>query len=189
MKLFALLSLFALFSCRSLENRSNYLISYRASILGGKCESAQDQVPLEKDETQFFRFYSGSVGYLAYVSTLPVTVGLDLLLIGRCRFGCPGNTQPFMEYLFPTSSYTYETFKDMRCPDTSYYIQKFLEISECYEKRATISSLEKSLAQLKYLEEDYNSGPSCIKIRDIQSVKSAMSRVEEKLKTINRKDF
>ena len=189
MKFFVLLSFFALVSCRTLEYRPNYLIDYRESILVGKCEEAQNQIPLEKDETQFFRFYSGSVGYLAYVSTLPVTVGLDLLLLGRCRYICNEQGKPIIEFIFPTSSYTYENFKDMRCPDTSYYVQKFLEISECYEKRATRSDLEKSLSQLKYVEDDYNSGPSCIKIRDVQVVKRSRERVKGKLKVFNKKDF
>lgn len=174
--------LLILFSCTSLERRPNYLISYRENILTEKCESAQDQIPLEKDATQFFRFYSGSFGYLAYVSTLPVTVGLDLLLAARCKYGCPGDRRPFIEELFPTSTYTYEAFKDLRCPDTSYYIQKFMEISECYEKRGTKADLQKSLSQLKYLEDDYESGPSCIKIRDAQAVKKSIERVNRKLK-------
>ena len=185
MKFLVALPLTLLFSCASLRNFHPYVSEYRENIVAGNCERAQNHIPLEKDYTQFFRFYQGSMGYIAYVSTLPVTVGIDLLLLGRCKFGCPTESEKsVLEALFPTSSYTYEYSKDLRCPDTSYYIQKFLEVAECYEKKADIESLKKSLNQLEYLSNEFESGPTCTKFRDFQVIKDAKKRVEKKIRNI-----
>lgn len=154
--------------------------------MSGECEKAQNTIPLEKDDTQFLRFYQGSIGYLAYVSLLPVTVGLDFALMGRCKYGCPHEeNEAFMETLFPTSSYTYESTKGMRCPDTSYYVNKFVEIAECYERRNNKEALTESLNQITYLDEQYENGPTCINIRDAQIIKETKKRLIEQLATIH----
>lgn len=174
-------------SCSVSQIKHDYALSYREKIAAGNCERAQDAIPLEKDDTQFFRFYQGSIGYLAYVSSLPITVGLDMILLGRCnKYGCPDDREnkPVLEFLFPTTTYTYESSKDMRCPDTNYYIQKFLEIAECYEKRNTRASLETSMSQLTYIVDDFSNGPSCIRVRDAQVVSESKRRIEKKLNEI-----
>lgn len=182
MKIAVLLLFGIMVSCSSKPNKL-YTTSYRQSIVEGECEYAQNNVPLEKDDTQFLRIYQGTIGYVAYVSTLPVTVGLDFILMGRCRYGCPNETKnmTYFEMLFPTSVYTYESTKDIRCPDTSYYVQKFLEISECFEKRADKVSLQKSLDQLDYLVNEFENGPTCIRIRDADVAKKSRERVIQKI--------
>lgn len=143
---------------------------------------AQEQIPLEKDDTQFLRIYQGSIGNLAYISTVPITVSMDFMILGRCEYSCPeADYKPFIEVLFPTSTYTYEYTKDMRCPDTSYYIQKFLEVSACYENRADRESMQRAFSQLKYLDDQFEEGPTCIQHRDAQVIKSIRKRVGDKL--------
>lgn len=113
-------------------------------------------------------------------------------MLGRCRYGCPDNGygarlltwQQSVEMLFPNSVNTYEATKDMRCPDTSYYMLKFLEISECYEKRGDKESLKKSYDQLKYVDDDYENGLSCVRVRDAKVIKDSLERVKKKLDLI-----
>lgn len=182
---FCLLTILLLSSCSVSRIKHDYALSYRDKIAAGNYEGAHDAIPLEKDDTQFFRFYQGSIGYLAYVSSLPISVGMDMLLWGRCQYGCRyEESKPVLELLFPTTTYTYETSKDMPCPDTNYYVQKFLEIAECYEKRNTKASLETSMSQVTYLVDDFSNGPSCIRVRDAQVVNESKKRIEKKLNTI-----
>lgn len=174
-------------SCASLKSYGDYGMSYQKHITAGKCEAAQEQIPLEKDETKYLQFYQGALGYLAYVSTIPVTVGFDLIVLGRCRYICPEQgTKPELEIIFPASTYTYEHTKDMRCPDTSYYAQKLLEISKCYESREDEASLQKARDQLRFIEESYESlGPSCLKLRDYKSIVAIRVRIDEKIKKLH----
>jgi hypothetical protein len=147
-----------------------------------KCEEAQEKIPLEKSNTQFLRFYQGSIGYMATISVMPATMVLDFILMGRCRYSCSENqNESFLVNLFPTTTFTYEHTKDMRCPDNSYYIQKFIEVAECYEKRGDKISLEKALSQLNFLEEEYNSSFTCIQIRDGQIIKLIKERINKKM--------
>lgn len=182
MRFILILCLTVITSCSSFSQKPSYAIKYRQNIKNGECEKAQETIPLEKDDTQFLRFYQGSIGYLAYISLLPVTVGLDFVLMGRCQYGC--RYQPdkkFLEFLFPTSTYTYESTKGMRCPDTSYYVNKILEIAECYEKRNIQVALIESLNQISYLDHEYENGPTCISVRDAQVIKETKERLTKQL--------
>ncbi|MBO9666890.1 MAG: hypothetical protein J7501_08760 [Bdellovibrio sp.] len=82
------------------------------------------------------------------------------------------------------SAYTYEATKDMRCPDMSYYVQKFINVSECYERRADNDSLKKSREMLEMLRVRYESGPTCIRSRDYQVIKKYQELINKKLEIV-----
>ncbi len=184
MRFISTISILGLIGCSSIHDssRTYYPNKFRENIAAANCEAAESQIPLEKDSTQFVRIYQGTIGYMAYASTVPFTVGVDLLLMGRCRFGCPSEEREkeFLELLFPTSTYTYEYTKGMRCPDTSYYAQKFLEVADCYERRGDEHSLKTVHQQLKFTEESFESGPSCMTVRDYQTIVVMRKRIEKK---------
>lgn len=188
MKRFIILNIIflAISGCVSMkQEQSNFPLEYRDNIANGRCEAAQARIPLEKNDSEFMRLYQTTLGYAVYISTLPVTVGLDALLMQRCRVGC--HNLPINEALFPLSSRSYEYTKGLRCPDTSYYVQKYLEIVECYERRGDIASLEVAIDRLNYIKTEYNSGPSCLALRDYRVVDSSLDRVNEKLTFLNLK--
>ena len=180
------------FSCASLNEKNTLNINYRNYLSENKCEMAADEIPLEKDNAQYLRLYQGTLGYLAYFYSLPLTIGFDFLLMFRCKYGCPAEdkNKTVIEYVFPTTTYTYEQSKDMRCPDTSYYAQKFLEISDCYGRLGDKKSLKFAIDQIRFIEASYNSGPSCLKIRDFQAIRATRERLENQLSKIesNRKE-
>lgn len=177
-------------SCSSLKGSGHYKIEFRENLAANKCEEAQNQVPLEKNDTGFLRFYQGTIGNAAYVSTVPITLGMDFLLMFRCQYVCPeANRKPFLEVLFPTSMLTYESSKDMRCPDTSYYVEKVLEIAECYARRGDALSLKIAVDQLNFVVHEYNrSGPSCLKIRDYEAVVATLDRLTNSLVKLSEKN-
>ncbi len=155
------LLLFILYSCSSVNEDHSFAKKYQEAIFENDCETAQNNIPLEKDDTKYMRFYQGSMGYLVSIPMLSVTSLLDMMLMGRCQYGCPSTEQDkdMLEFLFPTTSWTYETTKELRCPDNSYYVNKFIEVAKCYEKRGDIDSLKTAQGQLSYLNEKYESGP------------------------------
>jgi len=185
-----LLFLLLLPSCASLNSSSYYAIEFKENLAANKCEAAQNQVPLEKNDTEFLRFYQGAIGNAAYISTVPVTLGMDFLLMFRCRYVCPeANRKPLLEVLFPTSMFNYESSKNMRCPDTSYYVGKVLEIAECYGRRGDSLSLKIAVDQLNFVVHEYNrGGPSCLKIRDYEAVVATLDRLSNSLVKVSEQD-
>lgn len=173
-------------SCVSKTRVNSYVEKYEKSLDKKECEIAESQIPLEKDETKYIRLYQGAVGFVGYLGSVPLTVGLDLLLLGRCRYTCIRREEEFLETIFPTSTYTYENTKDLRCPDTSYYVLKVIEISKCYESRGDKKSLEYAISQLNLIEDSYKSyGLSCLKLRDFNLIKFVKSRLAEKLANLS----
>ena len=172
-----------LFGCASFHTNKKYAKEYRDSIQNKDCEKAQEIIPLEKDDTKYIRFYKTTLGYTASLSILPTTMILDLLLLGRCRYGCPqeDKQKELIEILFPTTTFSYEHTKDLRCPENSYYLQKFIEVVECYEKRDDLKSLEKSFSQISYLSKTYHSPATCIQVRDGQVIDHLQERIAKKL--------
>ncbi len=57
--------------------------------------------------------------------------------------------------------YAYENTKDMRCPDNSYYVQKFIEVAE-----------------------SYNSAFTCVQAREGQIIKAAKERIKKKIQSL-----
>lgn len=174
-------------SCANVIKNSPNALKFRDHIYKGECKEAQDRIPLEKSETGLLRFYQGSLGYLASTSMVPITLTLDMILLGRCQYG--GCKMPedgtIHGQLFPSTTWTYEATKNIRCPDTSYYVQKFLEIAECYEKKEDIFSLNQSLAILGELKKNYEDYFTCIQSRDGILIESAHKRVTGKMKSLS----
>jgi len=172
-----------------MHDRNEHANSYRGHISEGKCEKAQETIPLEKSNNKFMRYYKGAMGYLTTIPLIAVTVPVDLILMLRCRYGCPKaeKRKKILEFMFPTTSWTYETSKPQRCPDNSYYINKFLEIASCYENRGDKNSLAIAYDQLDNLSQSYDSTFTCIQIRDGQVIKEQRFRVLLKLSELNKK--
>ncbi|WP_142696471.1 hypothetical protein [Bdellovibrio sp. NC01] len=160
-------------------------ISYQDQISWGNCELAEEKMLQEKEETKYLSFYQNTIGQLGYVCSLPITLTLDAAFIIGCpkgAIGCVDPKKPFMQNMFPYSYQSYEVLKDVRCPDTDYYVQKSLAVAQCYEKRTDEASLKKSLALLDSILINYNSYvPTCIRDRDAIVVKDAHDRVMSKI--------
>ena len=168
-------------SCRSIYKPRGHALDYRRAISYGHCEDAQKTIPFEKDNKNVMTFYQGSIGYLVSATFLPVTVALDIILISRCRYGCNDKELKTMDILFPTSTWTYESTKDFRCPDNSYYVQKFLEISSCYSSRNKKEDLKQAKAILDYLNDSFDSPMTCISRRDGAVIKDQLKTVNERI--------
>ncbi|QDK37953.1 hypothetical protein [Bdellovibrio sp. NC01] len=177
-----LLSIAVLFllSCISEEKKSSVDL-FTTQIQENKCEEAEARIPLETDQNQFISLSKKSFGYVVYGATVPVTVGLDVLLAipcvnlsGFCKKGDPIFVSPVV----------YEKTKDLRCPDTRYYVNKVMELSSCYEKRGDRGSLLKSLDLVNAIVERYDDGPTCVSDRDAESAKKLQLRVHGKMREL-----
>lgn len=176
-----LLILLILISCSSPKKATNYHVKFRKLIKEQQCSSAQKVIPLEKDETKALRFYKGTIGYVGSLSVMGATVMLDVILMMRCRYGCNERDRTFLETLFPTTSFTYEHTKDMRCPDNSYYVNKLIEVAECYERKDTFKDDEEALSLLRFLRKQSETSATCVKKSDRKVVLSNIWRIEEKI--------
>ena len=183
---FFILLTVALSSCSTVDKQRQYSLDYERYIQAGQCKDAQEVIPLEKDDSNVLRFYQGSIGYISSVGVLSASVLLDLILLGRCRYGCSDRDKEILDILFPTTTWTYEATKDMRCPDNSYYIRKLLEVARCYEDQNSVYSLAQAHEQLQQLLERYDDGPTCIQNRDAQVIKMSIARVNHKRMAIKK---
>ncbi len=184
MRIIILLLLFA--SCSSVHESRSHAKAYAQAIYQNQCEEAQNAIPLEKDNSQFIRFYQGTMGYMISIPMIAVMPLVDFYSMGRCQYGgCTSRDKSLGELLFPTTNWTYEATKDLRCPDHTYYLHKFVEVASCYEKRNDEASLIIAYSQLSSLNKAYDIGFTCTQNRDAQVIKEQLSRVKEKLQSFD----
>jgi hypothetical protein len=171
------------FSCAAIDKRNSHAIGYRDHLVAGRCEAAGESFRRDRISFNDYRFFQSAVGHVAYLGTVPVTLYLDVFAMQRCRYGCLSETsfKGLLETLFSFSTNSYEAMKELRCPDTSYYILQHLEVAECFERRGDLASLEESLKSLQNLEQFYSGPVSCLRVKDLQVIQRAILRLKMKL--------
>jgi hypothetical protein len=163
-------------SCTSSSEQMDYKNMYELAISNGQCSIAQQTIPLEQNQREKFALIESSGAYVITVGASAVTSIFDLLIMGRCQYGmCNDEESSALKALFPATYKLWEVSDDHRCPNNSYYINKFIDTAECYLNRGTEKGQQSGHLLIKNLYESSHKPFNCISLKDKKRIERVYS--------------